>query len=236
MHDPLARLVRRRRATGSPSPMSRGKPRAIWKVRTSPTRAIAVGPPAGDVVAVEDDAPRSGGISAGDAVEQRRLAGAVRADQAGDACPARRSRSAPSSAVTPPKCLESPLTSSKAMRGRDYGGCGTRSRARNVRLRGTTQSRPDGNTGEDGASHRILRLRSQRGSRRSALTAAQDEEFLCIAGNKTRRRGAAGDRPRVAGRARTDRSQHHRQIADAYRRITDALPTDPRLGAATISI
>ena len=62
----------------------RGKPRAIWKVRTSPRLGDAVGAPAGDVAAVEDDAAALGRDQAGDAVEQRRLARAVGADEAGD--------------------------------------------------------------------------------------------------------------------------------------------------------
>src|SRR6058998_2071479 len=63
---------------------SRGKPRAIWNVRTRPRRVI---PPARDVLAVEDDGAGLGRQEPRDAVEEGGLAGAVRADEAGDRPP-----------------------------------------------------------------------------------------------------------------------------------------------------
>ena len=56
-----------------------------WKVRTRPAAAIASGGRAGDVRAGEDDPAGVRRLEAGDQVEQRRLAGAVRADHRGDA-------------------------------------------------------------------------------------------------------------------------------------------------------
>ena len=59
--------------------------------------------PGRDVLAVEHDAPAGRALEAGEHVDERRLAGAVRADQAED--PPRRSvRSTPSTAFTPRMC------------------------------------------------------------------------------------------------------------------------------------
>ena len=56
-----------------------------WKVRTRPAAAIASGGRRGDVLAREDDAPGIRRLEAGNQVEQRGLARAVRADHRGDA-------------------------------------------------------------------------------------------------------------------------------------------------------
>ena len=54
----------------------------IWKVRVSPSAADRVGGLAGDVAALEDDAPLVGPVVAGDQVEERGLARAVGPDDA----------------------------------------------------------------------------------------------------------------------------------------------------------
>ena len=59
-----------------------GSSRASWKLRPNPSQRAPVGAPVGDVFAVEDDAALVGDEEAGDEVEDRRLAGAVRADEA----------------------------------------------------------------------------------------------------------------------------------------------------------
>ena len=61
-----------------------GKGFSFWNVRATPQAGDAVGAQAGDVVAVEEDAAGVERLEAGDQVEQRGLAGAVRADDAED--------------------------------------------------------------------------------------------------------------------------------------------------------
>ena len=61
-----------------------GKGLSFWKVRATPRLAMLVGAQAGDVVAVEEDPAGVERLEAGDQVEQRRLAGAVRTDDAED--------------------------------------------------------------------------------------------------------------------------------------------------------
>ena len=63
------------------------KRRMFWNVRPMPRSVIACGGFAVDVLAVEDDASRGRLVDARDHVEERRLAGAVRADQADDRVP-----------------------------------------------------------------------------------------------------------------------------------------------------
>ena len=58
--------------------------RERWKVREMPALIDRSRRGIRDVGAVEGDAPRVGAIDAGDDVEERGLAGAVRADQAED--------------------------------------------------------------------------------------------------------------------------------------------------------
>ena len=90
----------------SPRRVSAGNRRASWNERWSPSRARSSGAEVGDVVAEQRGSrPSSGVDEAGDEVEQRRLAGAVRADEPEDLALARATRSTPSSGVTPPKRL-----------------------------------------------------------------------------------------------------------------------------------
>ena len=57
----------------------------FWKVRATPSAAISLGRLRGDVAALERDAPGVRLVEARDHVEQRGLAGAVRADDGDDA-------------------------------------------------------------------------------------------------------------------------------------------------------
>ena len=59
-----------------------GNSRMFWKVRATPASVMSCGLPADDAGAVEHDLARRSAVDAGDAVEQRRLAGTVRADDA----------------------------------------------------------------------------------------------------------------------------------------------------------
>ena len=61
-----------------------GKGLSFWKVRATPRPAMLVRAQASDVVSVEDDPAGIERLEAGDQVEQRRLAGAVRPDDAED--------------------------------------------------------------------------------------------------------------------------------------------------------
>ena len=60
------------------------KRRMFWNVRPTPRSVTACGGLAGHVVAVEDDPSGRRPVDARQHVEERRLAGAVRADQARD--------------------------------------------------------------------------------------------------------------------------------------------------------
>jgi hypothetical protein len=57
-----------------------GKTFVIWKLRARPRRLMSCGGEAGDVLAVQFDVAGREREAAADQVEQRRLAGAVRAD------------------------------------------------------------------------------------------------------------------------------------------------------------
>ena len=85
-----------------------------WNVRAMPAPGPLVRRQPGDVVAVEQDAARVGPLEPGDDVEQRGLAGAVGADQAGDAARCRRSTVVSLSAVLPPKRTVTSRASSSA--------------------------------------------------------------------------------------------------------------------------
>ena len=82
-------FAQRRRISSATSTFSRAVrlPNASrrWNVRAMPSRARWCGRLRGDVDAVERDVPARRRLQPGDDVEQRRLAGAVRADQPGDA-------------------------------------------------------------------------------------------------------------------------------------------------------
>ena len=88
------RRGRARRAARAPTPSaatstfsrtvrSRNE-RECWKVRARPARPQAVRAPARDVTPVELDRTGRGPVEPGDQVDERRLAGAVRPDQADD--------------------------------------------------------------------------------------------------------------------------------------------------------
>ena len=78
----------------------------IWKVRAMPSAARLCGGAPVMSAPIEDDAARARrAAKPGDQIEQRRLAGAVRADQAGDA-PRHDIEETPSTASRPPKRLE----------------------------------------------------------------------------------------------------------------------------------
>ena len=70
------------------------KGRGIWKVRPTPLAMRASGPAARHVRAVDQDAAGGRLQAAGEQVEQRRLAGAVRADQAEQLAAPKRDRHA----------------------------------------------------------------------------------------------------------------------------------------------
>ena len=78
----------------------------IWKVRAMPRRASRCGGIAGDVGAVVEDAAASGCRKPAMIAEQRGLAGAVRADQGGDASGLDVERDARRPRASPPKRLE----------------------------------------------------------------------------------------------------------------------------------
>ena len=61
-----------------------GKGLSFWKVRATPRPADAIGPQAGDIAAVQEDAAGVGRLEAGDQIEQRRFAGAVGTNDADD--------------------------------------------------------------------------------------------------------------------------------------------------------
>ena len=61
--------------------------RSVWNVRAIPRPRDLVRLEAGDALAVEDDVATGRLVDARDQVEQRRLAGAVRADHADDLAP-----------------------------------------------------------------------------------------------------------------------------------------------------
>ena len=87
----------------------------IWKVRTMPARADAMRRQAGDVAARRSATlPASGVRKPAISRKQRRLAGAVRADQRRRSRPARTSSEARSTAFRPPNDLERSRTSSMA--------------------------------------------------------------------------------------------------------------------------
>ena len=67
------------------STVSRDSALVSWKVRTTPSRATWCGDELAQRPAVEGPGAGVGLVEAGQQVEQRGLAGAVRADQAGDA-------------------------------------------------------------------------------------------------------------------------------------------------------
>ena len=56
----------------------------IWYERAMPLREIRSGDSPGDILAVEQDMPRGGSQHPGQAIEERALAGSVRADNRAD--------------------------------------------------------------------------------------------------------------------------------------------------------
>ena len=66
------------------STLAFGRMLVIWYERAMPLLRDAVGRQPGDVLAVEQDAPRGRTQDAGQAIEERALAGAVGADDGAD--------------------------------------------------------------------------------------------------------------------------------------------------------
>ncbi len=121
---------RRRPARTFSRTVSRPKSSSRWNVRASPRRARLNGASLVTSSPSMRTRPRCGRLEPADDVEQRRLAGAVRADEPGDR--ARRSavRSTSSSARWPPKRTLTPRTSSVAVIGGAASSGRRRARAR----------------------------------------------------------------------------------------------------------
>ena len=89
--------------------------RMFWNVRPMPCAAsLCGGQPVMRPAARNDTLPASGGMNAGDQVEQRGLAGAVGPDDRHDLARARTAKLTPMTATSPPKRLVSPSTRSIA--------------------------------------------------------------------------------------------------------------------------
>ncbi len=101
----LAQKVSPRWPIGATMTFSRtvisGNGRGIWKVRASPMRKTRSGGSPSMRSPSRRSRPEVGGIRPGEAVEERRLAGAVRPDQSGDRAPLDRERDAVDGAVAP---------------------------------------------------------------------------------------------------------------------------------------
>ena len=104
--------------------------RTSWKVRATPSRAMRCAAGRRWSRSLKRIAPASGDERAGDQVEHRGLARAVRADQADDLAAARRVNERSSTATRPPKALRSAGDlERRALRGRGAAaarGCGRR--------------------------------------------------------------------------------------------------------------
>ena len=120
--------------------------RMFWKVRAMPSAAMRSG-----VEPLERARPRSAtvalvlAVDAGDHVEERGLAGAVRADQAVDLALAGCAKVTSESAVRPPKRLrDAPDLEQRGAAARSLGGAPRRRRAASSRLRTAEGHRPAG--------------------------------------------------------------------------------------------
>ena len=76
----VAERPEQRRSAGSRTPTGAPKMLVIWKLRARPRRLISYGLQAVDALAVEQDLAAGRPEAAADEIEERRLAGAVRAD------------------------------------------------------------------------------------------------------------------------------------------------------------